>query len=459
MKLSKSLIDKYNYPVPRYTSYPPANYFHDKLADADYISMVERLNAGQPAHIGFYIHIPFCKKICFYCGCNACALKKGAEVDNYINALKKEIENVVPLLDKSRKVSQIHFGGGTPNAIDAHYLAEIVDIFARNFTFIENPEIAIECNPAYLDFQYIENLVKAGFNRFSLGIQDFNTSVLKAVNREPSAIPVPELVHFIKQLNSANTVNLDFIYGLPGQTVVSFSETISQAVEVRPDRLVTFSYAHVPWMKKHQEILAKKGLPEAEEKMDMFLVSREILKNSGYVPVGLDHYVLPDDELNHALRQNLLHRNFQGYCTRRTTGQVYAFGVSAISQLADGFIQNVKEVDHYISLMDSNKFPAEKGYILSKDEKIIKEVITSVMCNNGLDVHSFCEANQITNDAFYAITGFAADKLEPFIEDGLLEYTDEKLNVTETGELFIRNIAALFDPAYKQQSNQYSKTV
>ncbi|HEX2934992.1 MAG TPA: oxygen-independent coproporphyrinogen III oxidase [Bacteroidales bacterium] len=459
MKLTKSLIDKYNYPVPRYTSYPPANYFHDKLADADYISMVERSNAGQPAHIGFYIHIPFCKKICFYCGCNACALKKGAEVENYIKALKKEIENVIPMLDKNRKVSQIHFGGGTPNAIDAHYLGEIVDLFARNFTFIENPEIAIECNPAYLDFQYIEHLVKAGFNRFSLGIQDFDTSVLKTVNREPSAIPVPELVHFIKQLNSANTVNLDFIYGLPGQTVESFSETISQAIEVRPDRLVTFSYAHVPWLKKHQEILAKKGLPGAEEKMDMFLASREILKAAGYLPVGLDHYVLPNDELNLALRQNLLHRNFQGYCTRRTTGQVYAFGVSAISQLEDGFIQNVKEVDLYISLMDTDKLPIEKGYILSKSEKVIKELITSVMCNNYLDIDSFCKAHEITKEAFYVITGFKVDKLTPFIEDGLLEYTDEKILVSETGELFIRNIAALFDPAYRQQSNLYSKTV
>lgn len=459
MKLSKLLIEKYNYPVPRYTSYPPANYFHNALADADYISMIERSNERQPAHIGFYVHIPFCKKICFYCGCNACALKKGAEVDNYIKALKKEIENVVPLLDKSRKVSQIHFGGGTPNAIDARYLTEIVDIFARNFTFIENPEIAIECNPAYLDFQYIGDLVKAGFNRFSLGIQDFNTSVLKGVNREPSAIPVTELVHFIKGQHSANTVNLDFIYGLPSQTVESFSETISQAIEVRPDRLVTFSYAHVPWMKKHQEILVKKGLPEAEEKMDMFLVSREVLRNSGYSPIGLDHYVLPNDELNKALRENLLHRNFQGYCTRRTTGQVYAFGVSAISQLDEGYIQNVKDVDQYISLMDSNKLPAEKGYTLSLSEKIIREVITAIMCNNFLDIQLFCQNNHITTGAFMNITGFGADKLHPFIEDGLVEYSNEKIRVTPTGELFIRNIAALFDPAYKQQSNQYSKTV
>lgn len=459
MKLPKSLIEKYNYAVPRYTSYPPANYFHNQLTEVDYTGMVIRSNDGEPAHIGFYVHIPFCKKICFYCGCNACALKKGAEVENYINALKKEIENVVAKLDKSRKVSQIHFGGGTPNSIDFHYLEEIVDIFTHNFTFIENPEIAIECNPAYLDFTYIEHLVKAGFNRFSLGIQDFNTTVLKAVNREPSSIPVPELVHFIKQLNGANSVNLDFIYGLPGQNVESFSETITKAVQVRPDRLVTFSYAHVPWLKKHQEILAKKGLPVAEEKMDMFLVSREILRNAGYAPIGLDHYVLPDDELNTALHENLLHRNFQGYCTRRTTGQVYAFGVSAISQLEDGYIQNEKDVERYISLMNNSKLPVEKGYILSKSEKIIKEVITSVMCNNYLDVYSFCKDNHITKEAFYAITGFGADKLKPFIDDGLLEYNDDKIRVTETGQLFIRNLAALFDPAYNQQSNQYSKTV
>lgn len=459
MMIDKKILDKYNIPVPRYTSYPPANHFQDRFQEPDYVNLIQDSNTGKPNHIAIYVHIPFCKKICFYCGCNACAMKGDKAVHNYMLALKKELAIVLQKIDKSRKVSQIHYGGGTPNAIEVKYLKEINDLIFNDFEFIDDPEIAIECNPAYLDYQYIDQLVEAGFNRFSLGVQDFNTKVLKTVNREPSVIPVKELVAYIKSKNKNIAINLDFIYGLPEQNTENFLETIQQAIEIKPDRLVTFSYAHVPWIKKHQQILEKRGLPDSQLKMDMFIAAREILVDAGYVPVGLDHYVLPDDELSVALEKNQLHRNFQGYCTRRTTGQVYAFGVSAISQLENAYIQNIKEIDPYINKLSKNQLPVEKGLILTNEQIVVRELITQLMCNQQLNLQNIAGDLGIDQNRLKSITGFSEGKLQEFINDDLLTFQEGEINVTEKGSLFIRNIAAIFDPAYKEQKNKYSKTV
>lgn len=458
MKITRSLIDKYNVAVPRYTSYPPANHFHDISAGA-YLNMIESSNTAEPENIAFYIHIPFCKKICSYCGCNAEIYKNDALTEAYIDALKSEIMLVASRLDKKRKVSQIHYGGGTPNAIDPRYTEEINQLFFDLFDFIPQPEIAIECHPGLLDELYLQRLLNARFNRFSLGIQDFNTEVLDAVNRAPAALPVEEIVAFLKADNPRISVNLDFIYGLPGQTAGSFLDTIRKAIAIHPDRLVTFSYAHVPWMKKHQQILEKKGLLSSEDKMDIFLTSRALLLESGYEPVGLDHYVLPEDELNIALNNNGLHRNFQGYCTRRTTGQVYAFGVSAISQLDGGYVQNTKSTEQYIQTLRDKKLPSEKGMELTTDQKLISTVIENIMCNKKLDISYLCDAQNINKADFLRITGFNETKLSSFTEDDLVHFEDDVLTITKTGSFFIRNIAAMFDPAYQAQEFKYSKSV
>ena len=322
MEIDSVLIAKYNVPVPRYTSYPPANQFQSPFSEQTYIRMLEESNTCLPENIAIYIHIPFCEKICFYCGCNTMLYKGEDLVRSYINALKTEILLLAGKIDKKRKVSQIHYGGGTPNAIDVSYLEEVNQMIFDLFDFIPQPEIAIECHPAHVNELYLQRLLNARFNRFSFGIQDFNTQVLKTVNRDLPAMPVTEIVSFLKRENPSVSINLDFIYGLPGQTVASFEATMQEAIAIQPDRLVTFSYAHVPWLKKHQQILEKKGLLTSNMKMDIFLSSRELLLQSGYQSVGLDHYVLPNDELSIALKNNQLHRNFQGYCTRRTTGQV-----------------------------------------------------------------------------------------------------------------------------------------
>ncbi len=449
-------LEKYNRPVPRYTSYPPANHFTPDFGQDDYRDLIIRSNNAAQKHIAAYIHIPFCRQLCHYCGCNSCKLTDEKVVKQYVDSLKQEILNVTGLIDKNRKVSQIHFGGGTPNAIDSDFLKEIIGMISENFNFIEEPEIAIECHPGYLDIQYLQDLKYSGVNRFSLGVQDFNPEVLKTINRTPSVLPIKDLIDFIRKDPKAS-VNLDFIYGLPGQTVNSFAETINKAIELRPDRLVTFSYAHVPWIKKSQLILEKSGLPDADQKMAMFTKASGLLQDAGYIPVGLDHYVLPHDELYKAQQKNVLHRNFQGYCTRRTTGQVYAFGVSAISQLTDGYAQNTKNLDTYTSRITTAGFATEKGYRLSPGEMITREIITRLMCNYQLDWRQLQAEFNIPRESVESLA--MNDKLEEFASEGLIEFNRDKLEVKEKGKFFIRNIAATFDPAYKPENNKYSRSV
>ncbi|MBN1789110.1 MAG: oxygen-independent coproporphyrinogen III oxidase [Bacteroidales bacterium] len=453
------LLRKYDVPVPRYTSYPPANYFTEGFTEAEGLKLVEESNQGNPSRIAVYIHIPFCRKICYYCGCNACSIGKNQWVLPYVEALKQEISLVAAHLDKHREVSMIHFGGGTPNAIDVEFLGELISHISERFGFIEDPEIAIECNPAYLDPRYLESLKKAGFNRFSLGIQDFNPEIMGPLNRESSAMPVQEIISLLKAGSPGNGVNLDFIYGLPGQTPESFAKTIEQAIDLRPDRLVTFSYAHVPWLKKHQLILEKMGLPSAESKMEMFLAAYNLLKEAGYIPLGLDHYVLPHDELSQAIRNRTLHRNFQGYCTRRTTGQVYAFGVSAISQLENGYIQNTRELGKYVDALGNGTLAVERGCHVTDKQQVIRQVITEIMCNKHISWSEQAAAFATTPENLKSCIHIDEAALRDFEDDGLVVSSQDEINVTETGSLFIRNIAASFDPDFKQSTNLYSRSV
>jgi oxygen-independent coproporphyrinogen-3 oxidase len=377
----------------------------------------------------------------------------------YFKALEREIRLVSSYIDKNRTVSQVHFGGGTPNAVSFSCLENVIGLLRSEFRFITNPEIAIECDPASLDLSYVDSLIAAGFNRISFGIQDFNTEVLRLVNRRPPAVPPAMLLKHIREADHRIGVNFDFIYGLPGQTVESFSDTIRMAAGMRPDRLVTFSYAHVPWVKKHQLILEKRGLPSAGEKTDMFLSTHDIMTGAGYEPIGLDHFVLPSDDLYTAFTSGTLHRNFQGYCTRKTTGQVYAFGVTAISQLEDGYSQNVKNITEYISLTERGILPVEKGFVLSPGQKLAKAVITDLMCNMRVSFpETACSCNA-DEDTLRRAVRIDPGVLEVLEDDGLITFTSDEITVTETGSFFIRNIAAALDPEYTGTAGIYSKPV
>ncbi|MCW3785455.1 oxygen-independent coproporphyrinogen III oxidase [Plebeiibacterium sediminum] len=459
MKVTKELLDKYNIPVPRYTSYPPANYFTNDFTLDNYHELIELSNTDDPKLVAFYIHIPFCAQICYYCGCNALKMEKSDVVFQYVEAVKKEILMLSKRIDKSRKVSQIHYGGGTPNAIKSEYLKEINQTIFNEFDLIDEVEIAIECNPALLSYTYLDALIEAKFNRFSFGIQDFNNDVLTNVNRKPSALPVKELVEYVKEKNSKVAVNLDFIYGLPGQSLDSFKDTINKAIEIKPDRLVTFSYAHVPWLKENQKILEEKGLPTADEKMDMFMAAYDLLTTAGYISIGLDHYALPQDELCVALEQHQLHRNFQGYCTKKTTGQVYAVGISGISQLAGGYIQNTKELSSYTKSIADGAFPVEKGIVVTQEQKVIRMVINELMCNKVLVWNEIADIFKLTVNEVKAIVKYSEKAMNDFKADELIEFEDNQIRINELGSLFIRNIVAAFDPALKNNEKRYSKSL
>lgn len=456
--IDNNLLQKYNVPVPRYTSYPPANFFTEEFNNESYTKALKDSNNELPQNISIYIHIPFCPKICFYCGCNTHLTRDEDKMREYVDAVKKEILMVKNHLDSGRKVSQVHWGGGTPNSLPIEMVKEIMDVIHENFDFIPRPEIAMECHPALLDKKYIGELVESGFNRFSLGIQDFKQEVLDNVNREASVIPVEDLVKMIRKHENVS-VNLDFIYGLPFQTVESFQETISRAVKISPDRLVTFSYAHVPWIKKAQKILEKKGLPEADEKLAMFEAGYKILTDAGYKPIGLDHFAKQNDELSIALENRTLHRNFQGYCTRETTGQVYAFGATGISQMENAYAQNAKKTDEYINSINAGNFTIVKGYSLSKNEQIVKHVINEVMCNQFVSWNETAKKFNISAEEVKNIISYNPDDLQLFVSDGLIKFTPNELAVTNLGRFFIRNIAGSFDPNLKATTKKFSKSL
>jgi len=458
MKPTKELLNKYNVPVPRYTSYPPANYFVDSLEQAEIQKAVFQSNKDDPQNISIYIHIPFCAKLCYYCGCNTHISRDKKLINSYIESLKGEIRLVSGMLKDSRKVSQIHWGGGTPNYLPSETIKNIMQLIKKSFKFIDKPEIAIECHPYHLTYEYIDQLIEIGFNRMSIGIQDFNDLVMKTINREQSQIPIPEMVEYIRS-NSDISINLDFIYGLPYQNEETFSDTIKKAIAINPDRLVTFSYAHVPWVKKTQQILEQYDLPDADQKLALFQKGSALLKAAGYESIGLDHFAKKDDELNLALQAKSLHRNFQGYCTRETTGQVYAFGVSGISQLESAYLQSTKDIKAYQESIAKGELPIEKVYFLNKDEKIIRGLINSLMCNFYLSWNTLSQQFSTPIPEIHKALAFDKHLLSNFIDEKLIEVTEDEIFVTELGKFFIRNIAASFDPKMNNTKKNFSKAL
>ncbi|MDD2951958.1 MAG: oxygen-independent coproporphyrinogen III oxidase [Parabacteroides sp.] len=455
--MRQELLEKYNVPVPRYTSYPPANYFDGSFTSEMYETAIKDSNGASPNHISFYVHIPFCRHLCHYCGCNSFPMMRPEVVDRYIAALHKEIDRVIPLLDPSRPIAQIHYGGGSPTALPVRYLKELNEHMLSAFDTIENPEIAIECHPGYLDEIYWQGLVEAGFNRFSLGVQDLDEKVLKVVNRRPSLLPLETIFRIARTANVR--INMDFIYGLPYQTAESFAATLSKAVELEPDRLVTFSYAHVPWVNKRQLILEQAGLPSGKEKGRMYQEAVRVMHEAGYNSVGMDHFVREGDELYQALLDGRLHRNFQGYCTRRTTGQVYAFGVTGISQLDSAYAQNSKDINEYMECAESGVFAIRKGYALSPDEQIIRGVIESLMCNSRIDWLDLSHRFSLPIERIWDVIGYDKARIRTFVEDGLVLLDTNGLRMTDEGALFVRNVAASFDKLMLHSSRLFSKPV
>lgn len=455
-RMNEDILSKYNYAVPRYTSYPPANHFSSYNEEA-YKEAILRSNTLPERNLSFYFHIPYCRHLCHYCGCNSYAMPDREWIDKYVATLHKEIDLLLPLLDRDKRISQIHYGGGSPTALPYTVLKELNEHLLSHFSTIDTPEIAIECHPAYLTEQDWEGLTESYFNRFSIGVQDLNPVVLKAVNRRPSALPLEQIFSLLR--TKGVSINVDLLYGLPHQTVESFLNTVERIVALRPDRLVTFAYAHVPWVNKQQLVLEKIGLPTGAERNGIFHTAKERLQVAGYMPIGMDHFVTPEDELYLALQNNQLHRNFQGYCTKRTTAQVYALGVTGISQLQDAYIQHTKDIATYIESVEAGLFGVAKGYELNLQEQCMREIVESLMCNYRLHWTELSAKLGISVNTLKKATAYREEVLNGFVQDGLLVYDEEQLQVTPAGYAFVRNIVASLDPLMIGNTYAFSKPV
>lgn len=450
-----ALMAKYNVPAPRYTSYPPANYFAD-FTDDDYLHAVAESDTMNNA-ISYYIHIPFCRHLCHYCGCNSYAMQGPEDVERYVQALHREIDLMAPRLAAGRRIAQIHYGGGSPTAIPLHFLRELNDHLLAAHATIDRPEIAIECHPGYLDEADWHELVACGFNRFSIGVQDLDDDVLRTVNRRPSLLPLDTIFHILREAGAS--INLDFLYGLPGQSPESFARNMEVAAALRPDRLVTFSYGHVPWVHKRQLALERAGLPADTDKRQMALRAERILHEAGYRSIGMDHFVLPTDELSLALDNRQLRRNFQGYCTQRTTAQVYALGVTGISQLTAAYAQNGHDIAAYVDNMEHGRLDIRRGYALTRQDQLVREVVESLMCNYHADWSDIARRMHATPDELRRALHWDEARLRDMERDGLLTLTDDSLTMTTHGSPFVRNVVAALDPLMVNTTRRFSKPV
>ena len=454
----KDLIKKYNEAGPRYTSYPPATFFNEYFKNEDYLESIEKSNYEKPENISIYVHVPFCPQICHFCGCTTETGFSRPFLERYIDAVIKEIEFVSSKIHSSRKLTQVHWGGGTPNAISYKYIERITNKLKEKFDFAENYEMAIECNPAHLESRHIELLKKFGFNRISIGIQDFRDDVLDAINRRPSKRPMEDIVKKIFDEGFTGT-NIDLVYGLPLQTVDSFKETVERAIKLNTERIVTFSYAHVPSVIPRQKVLEDVGFPSAADKAKMYENSYDQLTKAGYVSIGMDHYSKPNDEFAVALKEKQLHRNFQGYCTRATTGQVYGFGASSISQLDSAYSQNIKTTSQYIENIENNNLAVLRGYSLNDNEKIVRYIINSIMCNYYVDLHQVAKYFASSIYDIKKVIQYSESNFNDFISDGLIDINDDVITVHKRGRLFTRNISMRFDPLIKNKVGTYSNTI
>jgi oxygen-independent coproporphyrinogen-3 oxidase len=450
-----TLLEKYSKPGPRYTSYPTAPYFHEKFTEADWRA---ELVASQDAARGLslYFHIPFCDTLCYYCGCNMVATGEYSKAYQYLDYLDKEMARVAELTDPSRRVKQLHFGGGTPTYLRPQDIRRLMGLIRNRFTLADDAEMGCEVDPRELSREHLAALRESGFNRLSIGVQDLDDRVQKAVNRVQPEGLIKEVYGWARDLGFAS-INMDLIVGLPHQTVDSFARTLEKVVAWSPDRLAVFSYAHVPWMKKHQKLILEKDLPNFATRLDLQQLIHDKLGAAGYVNIGLDHFAKPNDEMVKAQNSKTLWRNFQGYTTHKDC-DIYAFGVSAISQTPDTYMQNEKNLKQYQEQVGAGHLPVERGLRLTRDDQIRRDAITKVMCDLELEKAVFAATWDIDFDSYFAE---ALVDLKPLVEDGFVNLDDRYVAVTELGRLFLRNIAMCFDAYLKQASEsgpRYSRT-
>jgi len=452
------LLKRFNQPGPRYTSYPTAPLFSNEFTAADFTrEIVETNRDANSSDLSLYFHFPFCEKLCYFCGCNMLVTQNRSAIAQYNDYLKREIELLVPLISPNRKVGQLHFGGGTPSYLTPAEIRDVGSFIRSKFTFSDDLEASVEIDPRGLTREHLEAFREIGFNRTSFGVQDFDPKVQEAINRVQSEEITRQTVSWARELGY-KSVNLDLIYGLPFQTLPNFAETVEKIIDIRPNRIAVFNYAHVPWLKKHQNVFSADSLPSPDERLQIFKMTIEKLISAGYEYIGLDHFALPTDELAIAQKNNTLYRNFQGYSTKAGC-DVYAFGLSAISQFQNIYAQNLKNIKDYFNRIDETSAATNVGYRMTFDDHVRKETIMQLMCHLEIDKRDIEARFGIDFEEY-----FAADigKLDVFIAENLLENNPEKIKIVGSGILIIRNVAMCFDAYLAQMIKDkpvFSKTV
>jgi oxygen-independent coproporphyrinogen-3 oxidase len=438
-----ALLERYDRPGPRYTSYPTAVEFHEGVSDQVYRARLAEADAASGEPLSMYVHFPFCEERCSYCGCNVVITPHRHVADRYLEYLDREVDLVAACLPGRRTISQMHWGGGTPTYHSAEQLEQVFGRVARHFTFTPDAEIGIEIDPRVTSIEQLARLAALGFNRLSLGVQDFTLEVQEAVNRVQSYELTREIVT-AGRAHGFTSVNVDLIYGLPYQSVDTFQRTLDRVLTLRPDRVAVYSFAYVPWIRAHMKHLPETSLPSPRVKIELLAAAIAAFTGAGYRQIGMDHFALPDDELARAVEARVLNRTFMGYTVQAARDMV-AIGVSGIGDVQRTFVQNTKKLSAYYAALDAGRFPVERGYVLDGDDLVRRHVITELMCNFHLDVREVERRFDVEFGRYFAaelaeLTGPASPAA-----DGLVRVTGDAIEVTPTGRLFVRNVCMVFD--------------
>jgi oxygen-independent coproporphyrinogen III oxidase len=454
LNVTPALLNRYNVPGPRYTSYPTAPEWNDAFGPSDYERTLAASNSARRP-LSLYMHLPFCERLCLFCGCNVIIKKNHDVAVPYLKMLQKEIAKIASLLDRSRPVVQFHWGGGTPTYFTPAQLEELFRYSQKYFSFAPDAEIGIEADPRVTTYEHLVMLRKLGFNRISMGIQDFNPAVQQTVRRIQSYEDTRRLFDACRSLGF-QSVNIDLIYGLPRQTPETFVETIDKVIELGADRIAMFSYAHVPWMKKQQGALSKL-IPLGMDKFQIFRSGIERFTSAGYLYIGMDHFARPDDELCVAQRDRTLHRNFQGYTTK-AGADLLGMGVTSISGVGRAYAQSQRELNAYYAAVEADQLPAMRGIELTDDDVLRRAVISKLLCHCVIQKKEFEAEYNICFDEYFQDE---LSRMEQLRQDGLVTLTAESIQVTLLGRIFIRNAGMVFDRYLQKPKDKpvFSKTL
>ncbi len=451
------LIRKYDGLGPRYTSYPTADRFSEAFT-AEHLAnaLLGRFAEQAPQPLSLYVHVPFCNTICYYCACNKVVTKNHRRSAKYIDYVGKEVGILSAMVSGTSPVKQLHWGGGTPTFLSSGEMTLLMRILRDNFAFADDAECSIEIDPRKVTGATVALLAELGFNRMSLGVQDFDVDVQRAVNRIQSEAETRAVIDAARE-NGFRSINVDLIYGLPRQTVAGFAVTLEKVLAAAPDRIALYSYAHVPHLFKPQRQISEAELPSAEQKLAILALAIDKLTAGGYVYIGMDHFAKRDDELTLAQRAGKLHRNFQGYSTHADC-DLLSFGISAIGKLGGTYSQNVRTLDDYYDRLDANALPCFRGWQLSADDLLRRDVIQALMCQFTVDFAAVESAHDI---AFGDYFGAELEALEALAADGLVEIAPESITVTPRGRLLVRTVAMVFDRYLRAQRvpARYSRVI